>query len=375
MACVRKHRGKWVIDYRDATGQRHVEVSGTNKKEAERQLRQVLNQIDDGTYRPDGKKMKFSDYATAWVAGKKADLKHGTWSTYNGQLTRYLLNPELGLAEKKLASMNRPTVMAFKQALMKKNPELKPRTVNAILVLLGSILQSALMDGYISINAARLVKKLPLEHREMEILSPEDIQKLLATAEKTDWDLYVMVFLLVMTGMRRGEMLGLDWKSVDFPNKKLIIRRSYTSKQFQEPKTKTSRRAVNLGSKAISLLKKHRLKKGNPSGTTLLFDRGDCHPLDPDTLSSVYWPRLLRAAEIRESVRLHDLRHTFCSLLIAQGASPKYIQSQLGHSSIMVTMDRYGHLMPETNERETELLDETVFGKEKRSGDKLGTSG
>ena len=375
MACVRKHRGKWVIDYRDATGQRHVEVSGTNKKEAERQLRQVLNQIDDGTYRPDGKKMKFSDYATAWVAGKKADLKHGTWSTYNGQLTRYLLNPELGLAEKKLASMNRPTVMAFKQALMKKNPELKPRTVNAILVLLGSILQSALMDGYISINAARLVKKLPLEHREMEILSPEDIQKLLATAEKTDWDLYVMVFLLVMTGMRRGEMLGLDWKSVDFPNKKLIIRRSYTSKQFQEPKTKSSRRAVNLGSKAINLLKKHRLKKGNPSGTTLLFDRGDGHPLDPDTLSSVYWSRLLRAAEIRESVRLHDLRHTFCSLLIAQGASPKYIQSQLGHSSIMVTMDRYGHLMPETNERETELLDETVFGKEKRSGDKLGTSG
>jgi integrase len=374
MAKVRMRRGKWVLDYRDATGQRHVETSGTNKKEAERQLRQILNQIDDGTFRPDGKKMKFSDYATNWVAGKKADLKHGTWNTYNGQLTRYLLNPELGLAEKKLASMNRPTVMAFKQALIKKHSKLRPRSVNHILTLLGSILQSAVLDGYISINAARLVKKLPIEHREMEILSPKDIQKLLVTAEKMDWDLYVMVFLLVMTGMRRGEMLGLDWKSVDFPNKKLIIRRGYTNKRLQEPKTKSSRRAVNLGTRAINLLKRHRLKKDNPSGSTLLFDRGDGHPLDPDTLSSFKWPRLLRAAEIRESVRLHDLRHTFCSLLIAQGANPKYIQGQLGHSSIMMTMDRYGHLMPETNEKETELLDETVFGKEKGSGYKLGTS-
>ncbi len=374
MAKVRMRRGKWVLDYRDATGQRHVEVSGENKKEAERQLRLVLNQIDDGTFRPDGKKMKFSDYATKWVAGKKADLKHGTWNTYNGQLTRYLLNPELGLAEKKLASMNRPTVMAFKQALIKKHSKLKHRSVNHILTLLGSILQSALLDGYISSNAARLVKKLPLEHREMEILSPVEIQKVLTAAEKMDWDLYVMVFLLVMTGMRRGEMLGLDWKSVDFPNKKLIIRRGYTNKRLQEPKTKSSRRAVNLGSRAINLLKRHRLKKGNPAGDVLLFDRGDGYPMDPDSLSSVYWPRLLRAAEVRESVRLHDLRHTFCSLLIDQGANPKYIQSQLGHSSIMITMDRYGHLMPETNERETELLDETVFGKREESGNKLETS-
>ena len=242
-----------------------------------------------------------------------------------------------------------------------------------ILTLLGSILQSALLDGYISINAARLVKKLPLEHREMEILNPEEIQKVLAAAEKKDWDLYVMIFLLVMTGMRRGELLGLDWKSVDFSQKKLSIRRSYTTKRLQEPKTKGSRRAVNLSSKAVNLLKKHRLKKGNPGGDVLLFDRGDGYPMDPDSLSSFYWPRLLRAAGVRESVRLHDLRHTFCSLLIDQGANPKYIQSQLGHSSIMITMDRYGHLMPETNERETELLDETVFGKEKGSGNKLET--
>jgi integrase len=116
------------------------------------------------------------------------------------------------------------------------------------------------------------------------------------------------------------------------------------------------------------------MKKGNPASAKLLFDRGDGKPQDPTNLSKDIWTRILRAAGVRESVRIHDLRHTFCSMLLAQGASPKYIQSQLGHSSIMVTMDRYGHLMPETNQKETELLDETVFGKEKASGYKLGTS-
>ena len=374
MGCVRKSRGKWVLDYRDATGKRYIQVSGDNKKEAERQLRQVLNQIESGLYRPDGKKKKFSEYAETWVEEKKVDLKYNTWITYQGQTRRFLLDPDLGLADRKLATIDRPAVMNFKTKMMKKYSKLSNRTVNATLILLGSILQSALMDGFITVNAARLVKKLPLEHREMEILKPKEIQKVLAAAKEKDWDLYVMIYVLVMTGMRRGEMLGLDWKSINFAEKTIVIRRSYTSNRFQKPKTRLSRRSVNMTPSVIKTLKEHRVKKGNPSSSTLLFDRGDGKPQDPTNLSKDIWTRLLRAAGIRESVRIHDLRHTFCSMLLAQGASPKYIQSQLGHSSIMVTMDRYGHLMPETNQKETELLDKTVFGEEKDGGNKMETS-
>ena len=373
MAKVRKSRGKWVIDYLDATGKRHVEVSGSNKKEAERKLRHVLNQIEAGQYRPDGKKKMFKEYAEEWVEQKKADLKHNTWITYKGQTKRYLLDADLGLANRKLATIDRPAVMNFKTKLMKNHTHLSNRTINATLILLGSILQSALMDGFITVNAARLVKKLPLEHREMEILTTEEIRKVLDTAKKSDWDLYVMIYLLVMTGMRRGEMFALDWKSINFTEATLVVRRSFTSSRFQDPKTKQSRRSVNLSPSVIKVLKEHRLKRGNPDGTMLLFDRGNGFPKDPDNLTKNSWPQLLRAAGVRESVRLHDLRHTFCSLLLAQGASPKYIQSQLGHSSIMVTMDRYGHLMPETNTKEKELLDETVFGKEEATWYKSGT--
>ena len=184
------------------------------------------------------------------------------------------------------------------------------------------------------------------------------------TAKQTDWDLYVMIYLLVMTGLRRGELMALDWQSVNFADKALVVRRAFTRGRFHEPKTKSSRRSVNLTPSALKILKEHRLKMGNPDGIDLLFDQGDGTPLSPPRLSKVLWPRLLKRAGIRESVRLHDLRHTFCSLLLAQGASPKYIQSQLGHSSIMITMDLYGHLMPEVNQRESERLDETVFGTE-----------
>jgi len=374
MAKVRKSRGKWVIDYFDATGKRHVEVSGTNKKEAERKLRHVLNQIESGLYRPDGKKKKFSEYAEDWVEGKKVDLKYNTWITYRGETRRFLLDPDLGLADRKLATIDRPAVLNFKTKMMKKYSKLSNRTVNATLILLGSILQSALMDGFITVNAARLVKKLPLEHREMEILKPKEIQKVLKAAKEKGWNIYVMIYVLVMTGMRRGEMLALDWKAINFNEKTIVVRRSYTSNRFQKPKTRLSRRSVNMTPSVITILKEHRMKKGNPASAKLLFDRGDGKPQDPTNLSKDIWTRILRAAGVRESVRIHDLRHTFCSMLLAQGASPKYIQSQLGHSSIMVTMDRYGHLMPETNQKETELLDETVFGKEKATWYKSGTS-
>ena len=93
----------------------------------------------------------------------------------------------------------------------------------------------------------------------------------------------------------------------------------------------------------------------------LIFCRQDGTPLDPDTVSKIEFHRILKSAGIRR-IRFHDLRHTYASLLVAQGESPKYIQCQLGHSSIQVTLDRYGHLMPDVNEAAAARLEDQVFG-------------
>jgi integrase len=104
----------------------------------------------------------------------------------------------------------------------------------------------------------------------------------------------------------------------------------------------------------------------------LVFCRSDGKPIDPDNFVHRVWARVLRRAELRR-IRFHDLRHTYASLLIAQGAHPKYIwahpkyiQAQLGHASIQTTLDRYGHLMPDAHAGEARKLDRLVFGENGR---------
>ena len=94
----------------------------------------------------------------------------------------------------------------------------------------------------------------------------------------------------------------------------------------------------------------------------LVFVNSAGSPLDPDNTIKREFQPALRMAGLR-IVRFHDLRHTYTSLLIAQGENIKFIQSQLGHASIQTTMDRYGHILPNTNKGVGERLDRLVFGK------------
>jgi hypothetical protein len=95
--------------------------------------------------------------------------------------------------------------------------------------------------------------------------------------------------------------------------------------------------------------------------TDFVFHSRDGTPLDTDNFRHREFPKPLRRAGLRH-IQFHDLRHTYASLLIAQGAHPKHIQTQLGHASIQTTLDRYGHLMPEIHQAEARKLDQFLFG-------------
>src|SRR5205823_3271449 len=101
-----------------------------------------------------------------------------------------------------------------------------------------------------------------------------------------------------------------------------------------------------------------------------VFCSADGKAVDPDNFIHRDWVRVLRRAGLRR-IRFHDLRHTYASLLIAQGAHPKYIQTQLGHASIQTTLDRYGHLMPDAHAAEARKLDRLVFGEVRVAADAL----
>ena len=196
----------------------------------------------------------------------------------------------------------------------------------------------------------------------MDILLPEEIKLFLEHATPK----YKTFFLTaILTGMRRGELLGLQWGDIDWNHNQIYVRRSLWKGQFVSPKTKTSMRKIDMSPHLAMELRKH--KFSNPvSDQDLIFCNPEGEPLDPDSLVKRQFLPALRRANIRQ-VRFHSLRHANVALRIEQGQNIKYIQNQLGHASCQITLDRYGHLIKEINSEQAKKLD-NILGFVEHSG-------
>jgi integrase len=162
--------------------------------------------------------------------------------------------------------------------------------------------------------------------------------------------------------MRRGELLALRWGDVDWNSRRIWVRRNVNRHgDFQEPKTRGSVRAIAMPATLATALREHQLASPFSSEDDLIFPNEKGTPLDGHNfVRRVFDPALRRAG--LPKIRFHDLRHSFASLLIAQGEHPKLISEQLGHASVQITLDRYGHLMPASYDSAGERLDAALFG-------------
>jgi integrase len=367
MACVRKRRGKWVIDFRDQTGVRRWETFRT-RREADDALHERRKEIERDTYTPQREQMTFDQLVDEFRAAHIASqLREATRRDYESCLSCHLLPHFKGW---RVRAITVAAVERYRDSMLKARHG--RRTINKALTLLGSVCRHAVKHGWMATNPASMVAKLrdDTEHDEQPIednvLRPVEIQRMLASADER-WR--VLLMTAVLTGLRAGELLGLRWSDVDWNARQLIVRRSLSrSGGFQQPKTKAGRRRVDLSELLISELKRWKLKCPKAERDD------DAEPLDlmfpntagkPENHSNVVrrgFKPALRCAGLRE-IRFHDLRHTFASLLIDNQEHPKYIQSQMGHSSIKVTMDVYGHLMSATNARAAEKLAKLALGE------------
>ena len=229
-----------------------------------------------------------------------------------------------------------PHVREFTKALLAK--ELSPKTVLNVMVVLKEMFKHAVQWGYLDANPAQYAERPRSEEREMEILTPPEIRRLLDAADEP---VRTLLLCAVLTGIRRGELLGLRWEDIDLEGHRLFVRRALWRGKVVTPQSRRSRRTIDLAPTLRTALAKlpSRFQGG------LVFCGTDGEPIDPDNFAHRDWAGVLRRAGLRR-IRFHDLRHTYASLLIAQGAHPKYIQAQLGHASIQTTLDRYGHLTP-----------------------------
>ena len=234
----------------------------------------------------------------------------------------------------------------------KKKRNLSARTVRHIFTTLNTALNRAKKQRLIAINPCELTDAPSVERREMGFLDAPAAAALLRAFEGT----YIgpAIVTALGTGLRRGELLALRWCDVDLDAGAITVNRAIEhvdgSSRFKEPKTKRSRRTINLPAFVADRLRRHRIEQaerflgdglGRPDGQTLLFERAG-EPWIPNTFTTHFW-RILKDAGLPH-MRLHDLRHSFASLALEAGVDLKTVSTALGHATISTTADLYAHV-------------------------------
>ncbi len=349
---VQKRSGSWYAVYRTGNRQKW-ERAGSSKKDAERLLAARMNEIHIGIYR-ERPRITFSDFAAKWLEDyARISVKQSTYSSYR-DMVRLHLNTYFG--NRLLDKITAAEVQKFVSQKITKDGLSAKSAVN-LLVLLKGIFKHAQIWGYLSHNPASLVQRPRVEQKEMDFLTPDEIRLFLKNVDSSH---HCMMLTAVLTGMRRGELLGLKWGDIDWERSEIIVRRSLYKSGFVTTKSKRSNRRIQVSPMLLSALRRHRLTAPQ-SDLQLIFCNSDGQPLDPDNMIKREFHPALDRAGLRR-IRFHDLRHTYASLLIAQGENIKFVQQQLGHASAKTTLDRYGHLMPSMSNEVGCRLDQTVFG-------------
>jgi len=217
-------------------------------------------------------------------------------------------------------------------------------------VNLRRMLQVAVDKQRILTNPCARVQPPRVPKREMAFLSWQEVA---ALANAHNHRLRTFVYLSVDSGMRWSELVGLRRGDLDVATRKVrvttqLVRLESGQWLRKEPKTPASIRSITISQFTANLLSSHLDPYSLPGPDGLVFPNAAGKPL----VNSSFWNNHFRPALGKADVqcRVHDLRHTSVALAIAAGAHPKAIQSRMGHSSINVTLDRYGHLFPELDE-------------------------
>lgn len=202
----------------------------------------------------------------------------------------------------------------------------------------------------------------------MRTWSAEELRVFLAATH--DDRLHGLWHLLALTGMRRGEALGLRWDDVDLENGRIAVRRALIPNGKEvvvsEPKTARGKRSIALDPETVEVLKGQAAKQLEEqqrskswTDTSLVFTREDGQALHPEVASRFFRQAVKRA--MLPQIRLHDLRHTHATLALRAGIHPKVVSERLGHATVAITLDTYSHAVPAMQEEAAVRIAELVF--------------
>jgi len=331
-------------------------VRGT-KRDAGQRLAELLHQRDTGYLVKPGK-VTVAEFLRQWLNDYVVTrVRPVTAQGYVQKIERHII-PALGGVP--LADLKPGHLQSFYGKLLQGGRldgpgGLSARTVLHMHRILHNALSCAVKWGFAPRNVAEAVDPPRARAKEMKFLSPEGVSRLLEASRDSIY--YPLIHLAVYTGLRRSELLGLRWKDVDLDMATISVVQVMHCLRggkviFQEPKSQRGKRQVALSPVAVLALRDHRARQEGTAlllGATLkpddiLFSNPDLSPMLPNSVTHGFI-KIVRRAGLGP-VRLHDLRHTHASLMLAQGVHPKIVSERLGHATVSITLDTYSHVIP-----------------------------
>jgi integrase len=350
---IKRGDNRWqvmVFRGRDASGKKkfHIKTIKGPKKAALKYGREIETAITTGSY-SEPTKQTLADFLGTWLDGTASQrLRKRTLASYR-KLARSYLIPALG--DRQLAQLRLPDIEAVYAQMSARG--LSSRTVRYTHSVLRAALNHALRARLISHNPTDHATLPRLERKEMRFLTPAQVNAFLKAAR--DDRFYALWEILTLTGLRPGEALGLQW--ADVSERSIKVQRTLVEGgehwSVDEPKTRRSRRVVPLAESTIRALQLHRKRQAEErlrvgqvyTGNDFIFASSTGLPLDIKNLTARHFRKVLSAAGVPR-IRLYDLRHTAASLMLAADVNAKVTSERLGHSTIVLTMDTYSHVMP-----------------------------
>lgn len=378
---------RYLIKYRvpDASsksGRKAVLRRGfATRAEAARELRTALSRVDNGTHVEPSKTPVAVYLVNEWLPTlrTRASTRASYEKNVRLHVVPYIGNvPLSGLTSTHLNALYRQLESTGRKD--GRAGGLSPRTVRYVHTILHRALADAVNDGRLAINPAdrsRPPSAAAARAPEMQTWTSEQLRTFLEWCVSGDDAMQPAWLLLAMTGIRRGELLALRWRDVDFDGAALRIRRSVgVVKRFGDGESlevdapKSGRmRSVDCDTVTLAALRAHRLRAaeidlGRVREDSLVFSTVEGQYLHPERFSREWSRRMTRFLAERPDgrrIRLHDLRHTHATLLLQAGVHPKIVSERLGHSKVSITLDVYSHALPTLQKEAASRLSELVF--------------
>ncbi len=351
------------------TGKRRQKLlTAPTKREVEELAGQMYASMANGAFgEADAKKITVAQYLARWLVYREQNGRVSTHQRYS-DLIRLHIGPILGHVQlAKLTPLHIQDFYTNRLAADKAGA-----TVELMHCVLYGALKQAVRWGLLVRNVAEMVDA---PHRVTPEYTTWDERQAGAFLRVADaHELGPLLRLALLTGLRRGELLGLKWGDIDLPKGKLTVKRTLSrgtggSYTFGAPKTEQGKRTIDIQRSVVASLQAHRVRqlearmRFGPAYDTdldMVFADAVGAPLHPNTVGYQF-KRLCALAGVPH-IRLHDLRHSAATLMIAQGTSPDVVQKRLGHSDVALTLRIYTHASPRVQREAADKLEALIEG-------------